>query len=152
MDDEIDHRALGIASYQRCWELLDRGKLTNSDEVELMTEAFTARHHWLLAGGTQEWIISDWMVARAAAAVGEGPLAVRFATRADAATQDARVDDWLAASTAEGVARAYAAMGDAQRRDLWVEKAARLIEAIADDEDRALISDQLSSVPVVPSP
>ena len=152
MDEEIDHRALGIASYQRCWELLDRAKLTSTDEVELLTEAFTARHHWLLAGGAQEWIISDWMVARAAAAAGDGPLSVRFATRADAAAHEAQFDDWLAASTAEGVARAYAAMGDAQSRDLWVEKAARLVEAIADDEDRALIADQLATVPAVPAP
>ncbi len=147
MGDDVDHRALGVASYQRCWELLDQRRLTSTDEVELLTEAFTARHHWLLAGGPQERIISDWMVARAAAAANEGPLSVRFATRADAAAHEAQVDDWLAASTAEGVARAYAAMGDAQRRDLWVEKAARLVEAIADDEDRALIADQLASVP-----
>jgi hypothetical protein len=152
VDDEIDHRSLGIASYQRCWELLDRDNRSKNDEVELLTEAFTARHHWLLAGGTQEWIISDWMVARAAAAVGDGPLSVRFAVRADAATKDTDVDDWLRASTAEGVARAYAALGDATNRDLWAETSARLVEAIADDEDRALIADQLASVPAAKSP
>ncbi|MDE3064431.1 MAG: hypothetical protein KGJ36_02035 [Acidobacteriota bacterium] len=145
--DAAAHREVAVASYQRCWELLDQPVRSNGDDVELLTSAFTSRFHWGHAGGPQEWIIADWMVSRAAAAAGLGQLAVWFATRADAATDGADVPDWLRASTAEGVARAYGASGDPERRDRWIARAEALVAAIADEGDRELIAGQLASVP-----
>jgi len=87
------------------------------------------------------------MISRAAAAIGEGRIAVRFAARADAAGDGADLPDWLRASTAEGLARAYAAVGDHAARDAWCATARRLVEAIVDVEDRDLIASQLASVP-----
>ena len=78
------------------------------DDVELLTAAFSSRFHWLSVGAIEQWITSDWMVARAAAATGDGELSLRFAERAHRAAQENAVPDWLVASTAEGVARAYA--------------------------------------------
>jgi hypothetical protein len=145
--DAEAHRSVAVATYQQCWELLDRPVRSNDDGVELLTTAFASRFHWGHAGGPQEWIIGDWMISRAAAAVGQGQLAVWFATRADGATHVTPVPDWLQASTAEGVARAYAASGDESRRNLWIEKSQTLIDAIADAEDRELIASQLASIP-----
>jgi hypothetical protein len=141
------HREVAVATYQRCWELLELPVRSNHDDVDLLTNAFASRFHWSHAGGPQEWIIGDWMVSRAAAATGQGQLAVWFAVRADAATDGTDVPDWLRASTAEGVARAYGAFGDEERRDLWIHKAQALVDAIADAEDRELIAGQLASVP-----
>ncbi len=146
MDAEA-HREVAVATYQRCWVLLDQAARSNDDDVELLTTAFASRFHWGHAGGPQEWIVGDWMISRAAAATGQGQLAVWFATRADGAAQVTQVPDWLAASTAEGVARAYAANGDGHRRDLWIEKSQKLVAVIADAEDRELIASQLASVP-----
>lgn len=140
------HREVAVATYQRCWELLDQPVRSPSEEVELLTSAFASRFHWSHAGGLQESIIADWMVSRAAAATGQGPLAVRFALCADGAAQGADVPDWLLASTAEGVARAYGAE-DPERRDRWIATAETLVAAIADDADRDLIARQLASVP-----
>jgi len=87
------------------------------------------------------------MISRAAAALGHGSLAVWFAVRADSAAASQDGPEWLSAPTAEGVARAYTAAGDPVRRDIWIERASRLVAAIADEEDRDLIASQLSSVP-----
>jgi len=145
--DAEAHREVAAATYQRCWELLEQPVRSKHDDVDLLTNAFASRFHWGRVGGLQEWIIGDWMVSRAAAATGQGQLAVWFAVRADAATDEADVADWLRASTAEGVARAYGASGDAARRDLWIRKAQALVDVIADAEDRELIASQLASVP-----
>jgi hypothetical protein len=145
--DVEDHREVAVATFNRCWELLNQAVRSNDDDAELLTCAVASRYHWGVAGGPQECIVGDWMISRAAAALGEGHLAVWFAVRADTATSSHDVPDWLIASTAEGIARAYGAAGDALRRDLWIEKADKLIAAIADDEDRDLIASQLATVP-----
>jgi hypothetical protein len=141
----IDHRAIAVATYNRCWELLELQSPTTEHHTELLTCALTSRYHWLEAGGPEQWVISDWMVARAAGATGFGDLAVRFALRAEAAlTGD--LADWLRASVAEGVARAYRdADHEAERLD-WIRIADERLSGIADDEDRALIASQLDEV------
>jgi hypothetical protein len=92
--------------------------------------------------------MGDWMISRAAAATGEGQLALKYARLAYDAAVASDVEDWLLASSAEGIARAYAAIGDIARRDEWLRTSAELVALIADDEDRELIAGQLASVPV----
>ncbi|MGD0853523.1 MAG: hypothetical protein ABSA07_09235 [Acidimicrobiales bacterium] len=142
---QLDDRELATQLFNRCWELLESMRDDERD-VELLTTAFSSRFHWLIAGETEQWIVSDWMVARAAAATGDGELALRFAKRAHSTAQESEIPDWLVASCAEGVARAYAAMGDAGEFSNWSALAARLIEVIADPEDRALIASQLAEL------
>ena len=141
----MDDRELATQLFNRCWDLLSTTRDAD-DDVELMTAAFSSRFHWLNAGALEQWIVSDWMVARAAAAIGEGELALRFATRSHSAAQENEVPDWLIASSAEGVARAYAALGDVKEFNNWSALATRLIEVIADPEDQALIASQLADI------
>jgi hypothetical protein len=142
---QLDDRELATQLFNRCWQLLESPRDAD-DDVELLTAAFGSRYHWLIAGGLEQWIVSDWMVARAAAAVGDGQLSLLFAKRAHLRAQESEVPDWLVASGAEGVARAYAAAGDAERFGHYHALATRLVSVIADDEDRALIASQLADI------
>ena len=141
---DSEERELAISLYSRCWELLETEARSSEGDVELITCALASRLHWLHAGGPQEWIISDWMVARAAGAVGAADLALVFAQRANDAVTQSDFPDWLVASTAEGVARAFGETGRAEEFASWTAKAERLIEVIVDDEDRLLIASQLA--------
>jgi len=91
---QLDDRELATQLFNRCWELLEATRDAD-DDIELLTVAFSSRYHWLNAGDREQWIVSDWMVARAAAAVGEGELSLRFAKRAHSAAQEYEVPDWL---------------------------------------------------------
>jgi hypothetical protein len=142
---QLDDRELATQLFNRCWELLESTR-NPDDDVELLTAAFSSRFHWLSAGAMEQWVVSDWMVARAAAATGDGVLALRFAERAHTAAQENEVPDWLVASTAEGVARAYAVIGDAEAFNNWSALAARLVDVIADPDDKTLIASQLSEL------
>ncbi len=142
---QLDDRELATQLFNRCWELLEATRDAD-DDIELLTVAFSSRYHWLNAGDREQWIVSDWMVARAAAAVGEGELSLRFAKRAHSAAQEYEVPDWLVASSAEGVARAFAALGDVEEFNNWSALAARLVEVIADPEDKSLIASQLADI------
>ena len=112
-----------------------------------MATAFASRYHWSFVGEDEQRIISDWMISRAAAAVGEPNLALLYAQRAYDAAQSTDVEDWLLASVAEGLTRAYAASGDIEARAGWHAITEDLISRIADREDRDLIASQLASVP-----
>ncbi|MGC2484863.1 MAG: hypothetical protein WA359_01280 [Acidimicrobiales bacterium] len=144
---EVDHRKIAVETYNHCWDLLERDQRSQDEDIELLTSAFTSRYHWSFAGGPEQWTVSDWMVSRAAASIGEGSLSLAFALRANSAVQEFDAPDWLVASTAEGLARAYGALGDEKVRDEWIATASNLVEAIADEDDRDLIASQLSSVP-----
>jgi len=143
---EPNDRTLATELYNRCWEILELESRSSDDDVELLTTAFASRYHWLEAGTDEQWIIGDWMVSRAAGVVGAPELSLEYAHRAHDAAQDGDSPDWLVASTAEGVARAYACAGNAEEFAKWNALAGRLVEAIADEEDRALIASQLTEI------
>ena len=143
-----EETTLAKTLYNRCWELLETTARTPDQDVELLTSAFAARHHWLTVGGPEQFVVSDWMVARAAGDVGATELALLFARRANGAAEVLDGPEWLSASTAEGVARACAQAGDVDEATRWVRVAAQRIELITDDEDRDLIADQLRSLRV----
>ncbi len=144
--ENIDHRTLAAALYNSCWELLEQGSRTADDDARLLGNAFASRYHWNQFGVAQNDVIADWMVSRAAAVTGYGSLAVDFALRAVAGASDPASADWLVASAAEGLARAYDAVGDTALRNEWCQRAERLVAAISDDEDRAIIADQLADL------
>ena len=145
--ETIDHRTLAATTFNRCWELLETKNRTPAQNDELLTSAFASRYHWSFAGGAEKWIISDWMVSRAANAQGEDGIAVHFAELAWNAAQDPRTPDWLLASTAEGMARAFAGSGDLVQANEWTERASKLVGQISDPEDKEIIADQLATVP-----
>jgi hypothetical protein len=145
---QLDDRELATQLFNRCWDLLDKTSRDDGDDAELLTAAFSSRYHWLSAGTQEQWIVSDWMVARAAAALRDAPLSLLFAKRAHSAAQESEIPDWLIASTAEGVARAYAAAGDGEEFNNWSALAGRLIEVIVDPENRSLIASQLAEIVV----
>jgi hypothetical protein len=142
-----EHRAIATRTYNVSWEYLEQPELSSDDATALLTAAFTSRFHWSHAGEAEQWAIADWMVSRAAAAVGYGALAVDYARRAHDSVSGGGFPDWLVASAAEGLSRAYAAAGDATQREAWRSTATELVAAISDEEDRRIITEQLATVP-----
>ena len=147
--EEFDHRAIAVATYNRCWDLLDQGSRTPADDVELLTAAFASRYHWQIVGGDTQTIIADWMVSRAAGETGDGNLSVRFAHLAQDVAEHSDQEPWLKASILEGLARAYAAAGDKANRDDYLQQAQTMLEQEPDPENRAVIADQIATVPDV---
>ena len=141
---EIDHRSIAISTYNECWKLLESAR-SAEDDRNLLSLAFTSRYHWLRVGGAQQWALSDWMVSRCAAAVGEGSLSVQFATSSLDALPD-NAPAWMRASLHEGMARACAAVGDREGRAANIAKARAALESVQSLEDRELIESQIATV------
>lgn len=145
MTDELSHRAIAIRAFNASWSLLERER-TGDEDLDLLEVAFASRHHWRQQGGAPQLAIADWMVSRCFADLDEPRLALRFAR----AALDAQPDDapaWLRASLLEGLARAHASDGDAAARDDAIARAEAELADEADPEERAVIAEQLSTVP-----
>ena len=150
--DADAHRAEAIASSIRARDLLGSVSRSADQDAELLTAAFASRHHWQVVGGLQEWIVSDWLVSRAAAAVGVAHLALLFAERAYSTALRDGTPAWAQASAAEGVARAYGAAADLDQRDAWCAIARDLVEAIDDQGDRVVAAGQLADTAAFAGP
>jgi hypothetical protein len=149
MSDELSHRSLAAGAFNASWTLLERERAADED-LELLEVAFASRHHWRHEGGAQQIAIADWMVSRCFAELDEPRLALRFAV----AAFDEQPDDapaWLRASLLEGLARAYAVGGDDAARDDAITRARAALDLEPDDESRAVIAEQLSTIPGAPS-
>jgi hypothetical protein len=94
-------------------------------------------------------MIGDWQIAHVLSQIGEGSLALRFATAALATCEANGWSDWRRASCLEGVARAYAAAGDGARRDEYADLCRQVLGKLENDEDRDLVASQLASIPGV---
>lgn len=145
--DSAAHRQLGVETYNRCWELLEAEGDDSDRDLELLRTAFASRYHWSYVAEAPQAIMGDWMISRAAAASGEGHLALRYARLAYDAAVANDVEDWLLASCAEGVARAYASLGESDQRNEWFATSEELVALIVDNESRELIASQLATVP-----
>jgi len=145
--ENTDHRTIAVEQFNRCWDFLEQASMTAADEAELLTAAFTSRFHWQFVGTEKNFMISDWMVSRAAAATGFGDMAIRFALAANERAATFEITDWMEASNAEGLARAYASAGMVAERDEWIARAAALVAVISDPKEKELIGSQLATVP-----
>jgi hypothetical protein len=146
-DDAAWHRRVATDTFNRTWELLEHAERSPAEDREMLVAAFTSRYHWEQVGGPEEWWVGDWQIARVAAALGEGSLALRYATNALDGVERAGWGGWRLASAREGMARAHAAAGSRAERDRFVLLADEALRAETDDEDRAIIAGQLTSVP-----
>jgi hypothetical protein len=147
--DTVDDRAVAVATYNRCWDLLDQGTRTAAEDAELLTAAFTSRYHWQIVGGETQTIVADWMVSRAAGETGAADVAVRFAHLAQEGVEGTEQEPWLRASILEGLARAYAQAGDRDRREEYLQAAWAALDEEPDPENREVIAEQIQSVPEV---
>jgi hypothetical protein len=143
------HRRTAVERFNRTWDLLDQETLTADEQDDLIEAAFTSRFHWGVVGGPSQWCVGDGQIARVAARVGLGELAVRYARRALAIAESEGWTDFHLVSGWEVLARAWAAVGDVEARAEALAKARAALEAIEDEEDRALLADQIATVPEV---
>ena len=142
--DAEGHRTEAVEAYNRAWALLGTDHRTADQDADLLTAAFTSRHHWQEVGGAQQWIVADWMVSagRRRRRHGRARPPVRRA--------GLRRGRWRTAPTGsrprppKGVARAFAAAGDLGQRDAWCAVAVGLVTAIGNKENRAVVAGQLA--------
>jgi hypothetical protein len=145
------HRWFGVELNNGTWDVLSGGLSEDSPLIErekALYAAYASTYHWMQVGTVANHGRGEYMIAGVAVAVGllevAGRHAARYAELIEA--HPAAFADWDRAFAAEALARVASRSGDAGAEGLRAE-ATRLIEAIADPDDRRVCLERFAAAP-----
>jgi hypothetical protein len=145
------HRWFGVELNNGTWDVLGGGLSEDSPRIEreqALYAAYASTYHWMQAGTVANHGRGEYMIAGVAVAIGLLDVAARHAARYAELIEahPAAFADWDRAFAAEAAARVASRSGDPGAAGLKAE-AARVIEAIADPEDRRICRERLAAAP-----
>jgi hypothetical protein len=145
------HRWFAVELNNGTWDLLEAGLSEASPREEreqALYAAYASTYHWMQAGTVANHGRGEHLIASVAVAIGQLDTAARHATRQAEliAAHPAAFADWDVAFSAEVLARVASRAGDADAAELK-ERALRLAEAVADEEDRRICLERLAAEP-----
>jgi DNA-binding transcriptional MerR regulator len=143
-----DERELAARLFNDTWALLGKETRTTEEDDRMVHMSHASRFHWDNAGDDQHRAIGEWQVARVYAVLGRGESALFHARRALDYASRPGSDDWLLASAHEGLARAQAVAGDTESARDSRDTALRLLDKVADAEDRAIVAGDIDTLPI----
>jgi hypothetical protein len=145
------HRWFGVELNNGTWDVLGSGLSENSPQIEreqALYAAYASTYHWMQVGTVANHGRGEYMIASVAVAIGLPDVAGRHAARYAELIEahPAAFADWDRAFAAEALARVASRSGDPDAEKLKAE-ATRVVEAIADPEDRRICRERLATAP-----
>jgi hypothetical protein len=149
MSESSDERQLGVALFNKTWELIEKPGRSFDDDLAMIHMAHASVHHWLNAPDVtpRNRAVGEWQCSRIYAILGFGDAALFHAKHALRIAESNNVDDWVLASAHEAVARAAAAAGDQALFSAHYSQACSLADSITDPDDREHIKSDLETEP-----
>lgn len=144
------HRGLGIALYNRSWDLMAIEDRTAEQDDELIHTAHASAWHWMQVGTRANRARSEWLCSRVQAILGHGEAALDHARRCVAIVEAGGdgFEDWDAAGAAEAMARALLVIGERGEAGKWRARAAELVAAVRNARDRENIERDIETLPI----
>ena len=150
-DDEVLHRRFGRDLNNATFGLIaELGPESEArDREQVLYAAFASTYHWLQVGNEANHARGEYLIAKAALAVGDNVLALAHARRCLEliAAHPAVMEDWDAPFGYEVLARSLAGTGDQDGATAAIVELERLTELVADPEDREVIHSSLEEPP-----
>jgi hypothetical protein len=145
------HRWFAVELNNGTWDVLSSGLSEDSPQIEreqALYASYASTYHWMQVGTVANHGRGEYMIASVAVAIGLLDVASRHAARYAELIEahPAAFADWDRAFAAEALARVASRSGDTGAEKLKAE-ATRMIEAIADPEDRRICLDRLAAAP-----
>jgi hypothetical protein len=141
-----EHRKIGVALFNRTWELLDKDVRTGVEDAEMLTVAFTSRYHWQQVGEATNFAVSDWQVSRVAAVLGYPDLADEYGRRSLAVASTASLAPFYVGYAHEALARAARLAGDRKAVAEHLAAAEEMLDQVHDPGERDLLSADLADL------
>ena len=143
------HRTLAITANNSTWEFIDipDSERTSEATEEMLRRAYAAAYHWARAEGRtrQNDARAEWLLSRVWRAAGNGELALHYAQRCLAITEDLALQDFDLAYAYDAVARGLAMTGRRDEAATWWQRAMEV--DIANDGDRRQLMADISEAP-----
>ena len=144
---EVDHRQLGVDIFNYVWTLLDKDERTPAEDDSMLNAAHASRYHWEQVGTAVNLVRGDWQIARVYTVLNRAEPALYHAGRCLDICQENDIGDFDLAFAYEALARAWSLTDNVGNRQRNLSLALKACEAIADDEDRQYVLNDLKTIP-----
>ena len=136
-----------VACNNRAWELAEQPSRTPAESHELLHTAHAAAWHWSRVGSELNTARANLLLGFAHALAGDGPLALRYAMSSFNYFNEHGAPVWEQAFAHAVLAAAAKAAGNAPLHAEHYPEAARLGDAIEDQEEREIFMRSFRQVP-----
>ncbi len=145
--DPADRRRLAVELFNHVWTLLETPDRTTDQVDEMIHAAHASRYHWGEVGEPANRARGEWQCSRVYAVLGRAEPALWHARRCVEICEANGLADWDIAAAYEAMARASLVAGDGTAATAWKAKARAACLAIAEDDDREIIEQDLAMLP-----
>jgi hypothetical protein len=136
-----------VACNNRAWALVEEPQRSPSDVHEMLHAAHAAAWHWARVGTPLNEARANMLLGMAHGLAGDGSLGLRYAMSAFNYFNEHDAPDWEQAFAHATLAAAAKSAGNHDLHREHYAEAARLGDAIADAEDRAVFMRSFAQVP-----
>jgi len=146
--DQATRRALAVGLFNHTWTLLELHPRTALQDDEMIHSAHASRYHWGEVADDVHLARGEWQCSRVYAVLGRAEPALWHARRCvELAEADPDREEWDLPAAYEAMARALVVAGDRDAAGQWKAKAEIELAKIVDPEDRAIIGNDLATLP-----
>ena len=142
------HKKMGVDLFNFVWTMMEKSDRTIDDDDTMIHAAHASAHHWKQFGKPVNRARSEWQCSRVYTVLGRAEPALHHARRCleiCEASPDA-LEDWDLPFAHEALARAYSVAGELDEAHAHIARARELASSVMDDEDKALIESDLSTI------
>lgn len=146
MENQPDHRQLGVDLFNHTWELLDKSERTQAEVDEMIHAAHASCYHWSLAGTPVNLARGEWQISRVYSVLKRAESALYHARRSLEICQENGIGDFDLAFAYESLARAASVSGEKENVVKYLALAKVAGEKIVEQDDKEYFFSQLGSV------
>jgi hypothetical protein len=140
------HQKFAVECFNKTWSLLDKEKRTEEDNLEMIHTAHASRFHWGIVGKPIHLERGEWQISRVYAVLKYGKQALFHAKKCLAICHQEEIADFDIAFAYEAIARAYAILGDGEKKEKFLALAKEAGDQISKKEDRDYFFSELKSI------
>lgn len=146
--DRDTHRRLGIDLFNKTWTLMEKEERTPHDDDEMLHCAHASAYHWLQVGTDANRARGEWQCSRVHAILEQPEGAIYHGARCLAIVQESpkAMEEFDLPAAYEALARAHAVAGLSDEASRYLELGKTEAAKIADEDDRAIIETDLSTI------
>ncbi len=140
------HKQFAVDLFNLVWDLMDKPERTREEDDRMLHAAHASRFHWGEIGTPLEFERGEWQISRVYAILNRPEGAIFHAQRCLEICEANGISDFDLAFAYEALARAYAAAGDSEKSQHFVQLAKGAGEAIKDEDNREYFLGELRTV------
>jgi hypothetical protein len=139
-------RELAASLFNHAWTYIVAANRSPDDDERMIDAAHASAHFWRDVGKPENWVRSQWQLARVYAVAGRAEPALHHARRSLALCETYGIAGFDRPFAYEALARAHALAGDAEHMQRCLAQARALSSGIDDDHDRSYLLDELATI------